>query len=207
MVSRKSIKTYAIAFALMFSGMNVMAQKDEKAKEILNEVSAYYESNHGVEISFGGTANGKIILKGNMFMLDCDGIKTWFDGVTQWSYVEDTNEVNISSPTEEEQKMVNPYSLIRMYENGYGYKYMGIKKRNGEECKEVMLIPETEQNYKHILIDINSRLEPVYIEFIYHDDYTENIIVKKYTENNNLTEDDFRFDMDAHSDAEIIDLR
>ena len=182
--------------------LNITAQKDIKAKEILDAVSASYENRKGLEITFGGTAEGKIILKGNMFMLDCDGVKTWFDGITQWSFIEESNEVNISSPTEEEQKMVNPYSLIRMYDNGYGYKYIGTKKRNGEMCKEVMLIPETEQNYKHIIIDINSKLEPIYIEFVYHDDYRENITVKEYKENNNLKEDDFRFDMDAHSDAE-----
>lgn len=204
---KRIIKISSAVFVFLISGIDTYAQKDEKARKLLEAMSDTYDKTDGIDIEFGGTVNGEISLKGNMFVLDCDGIKTWFDGVTQWSYIKESNEINISSPTAEEQNMVNPYSIIKMYKNGFNYKYIGTKEFNGETCSEIMLIPEEKQNYEYMMIGINQKMEPVNIELVYSEDDKEVISVKKYKTNNKLTEDNFRFDMDAHPDAEIIDLR
>ncbi len=204
----KSIKNLWIASLLLLTqNIDIYAQKDEKAKEILQSVTAAYEKLGGVDIKFGGSVNGTISLKNNMFMVDCDGVKTWFDGVTQWSYIEANNEVNISTPTIEEQNLINPYSILRMYEEGFNYKYAGKKKFGGETCDEIILTPEIQQYYECMKVLINPKMEPINIEFIYSEAEKEIITVKKYQKNDKLSEDNFRFDMDAHSDAEIIDLR
>ncbi|MFR9260330.1 MAG: LolA-like putative outer membrane lipoprotein chaperone [Bacteroides cellulosilyticus] len=44
-----------------------------------------------------GSSVGTIRLKGEKFLLDADGVKTWFDGRTQWSYLTNSDEVNVSN--------------------------------------------------------------------------------------------------------------
>lgn len=183
------------------------AQKDAKARELLDAVSSEYSKTGGVEITFGGTTPGKIILSGNMFVLDCGGIKSWFDGKTQWSYVESNGEVNVSCPTEEELQAVNPYSLLNMYRNGFNYKYSGSKKRNGKMCQEVVLIPETSQDIKSITVAVNSKMQPEYISINTSSGDTQEISVKEYKVVPGLKTDFFRFNKADYPDAEIIDLR
>ena len=60
----------------------------------------------GVKITFSvrapeGNTNGSIRLKGDKFLLETEGVTTWFDGRTQWSYLASSDEVNVSEPTPE----------------------------------------------------------------------------------------------------------
>lgn len=89
------MKRSIIICLLSALSLQVSAQKDIKAKEVLDAVAANYEKSTGTEIIFGGTMDGSIILKGEKFVLDCGGIKSWFDGKTLWSYVEENAEVNV----------------------------------------------------------------------------------------------------------------
>ena len=81
----------------------------------------------GVEIAFEvrapeGTSEGRIRLKGEKFRLDTEGITTWFDGRTQWTYLENSDEVNVSEPTAEELQSINPYAWLAVYKDGYTLK-------------------------------------------------------------------------------------
>ena len=125
------MKRSIIICLLSALSLQVSAQKDVKAKEVLDAVAANYEKSTGTEIIFGGTMDGSIILKGEKFVLDCGGIKSWFDGKTLWSYVEENAEVNVSSPTNDELQAINPYMMLGMYRNGFNYVYAGTKNRNG----------------------------------------------------------------------------
>ena len=173
--------------------LQVSAQKDVKAKEVLDAVAANYEKSTGTEIIFGGTMDGSIILKGEKFVLDCGGIKSWFDGKTLWSYVEENEEVNVSSPTNDELLAINPYMMLGMY-------------RNGTACKEVVMTPEKNQDVKRIVADVNSKMEPVYICIEGYNGEKQEIEIRKYLPKK--TDDSmFVFDKAKYPKVEIIDLR
>ena len=81
----------------------------------------------GIKITFTaqapeGSSTGVIRLKGDKFLLETDGVTTWFDGHTQWSYLSSSDEVNVSEPTAEELQSVNPYALLSLYKQGYNLK-------------------------------------------------------------------------------------
>lgn len=222
-LSRKHI----LIFALMILGSSsaVFARKDAKARQILDAVYETYsksapagDSNGGIEITFGGTTPGTLLLKGDMFVLDCGGVKSWFDGKTQWSYVEANEEVNISCPTPEELQTVNPYALLGMYKKGFDYEYVGKKNRNGSSCDEVVLTPEnnvtskagngnSNPQLKSITVLVNSKMHPVYIEIVTTQGDSQIISVNRYSEKTNLSSKDFKFDSSKYPNAEIIDLR
>ena len=82
------------------------------------------------------------MLKGNKFCLESGGIKTWFDGKTQWSYVEQNEEVNVSSPTPEEIQSVNPYALLTAYKKGFNYRYVAKRPVRESGDMKSSLTPE-----------------------------------------------------------------
>ena len=110
-----------IFFILSILPLFVYAQNSVKAKEILDKTAMTLQKGAGIHATFHGTQSGTIIMDGEKFHLDCDGIKTWFDGKTQWSYVEENEEVNITEPTRDELMEINPYLLFQSYDKGYGY--------------------------------------------------------------------------------------
>ncbi|WP_299231602.1 LolA-like putative outer membrane lipoprotein chaperone [uncultured Bacteroides sp.] len=185
--------------------VQAFTQKDVRAREVLEGMTAVYKKAEGTEILFGGTMEGTLALKGEMFVLDCAGIKSWFDGKTLWSYVKDSGEVNVSTPTPEEVQAINPYKMLGMYRNGFDYKYTGTKNRNGRICKEVILTPETEQDIKSITVGVDTRMEPVYID-IDSNGETQRIEIKKYTVRK-LGDEFFRFNPKDYPGLEVIDLR
>lgn len=200
------MKRSIIICLLSALSLQVSAQKDVKAKEVLDAVVANYEKSTGTEIIFGGTMDGSIILKGEKFVLDCGGIKSWFDGKTLWSYVEENEEVNVSSPTNDELQAINPYMMLGMYRNGFNYVYAGEKNRNGTACKEVVMTPEKNQDVKRIVVDVNSKMEPVYICIEGYNGEKQEIEIRKYLPKK--TDDSmFVFDKAKYPKVEIIDLR
>lgn len=193
-----------VVLSMVFIGLS--AQQEKEAKEILDKVSTTYNQVKGMKISFKGTQTGTLWIKSNCFVLDCGGIKSWFDGTTQWSYIADSEEVNISSPTPEEIQAVNPYTLVNMYKKGFNYSYLGYKTRNGKKGQEVVLFPLHNQDIRKIILDIDSNNLPFYIGIDMQNGHYEEFIV---TSNEKMALDIsfFQFNQKLYPNAEIIDLR
>ena len=179
--------------SLLLATLQCFGQKDAKARQILDAVAAEYDKAAGTEIVFDGSVKGT-------------GIKSWFDGETLWSYVEDNEEVNVSSPTAEEIQSINPYAMIGMYRNGFNYSYAGTKSRSGMMCKDIVLRPEKKQDIKEITISVNNRMQPVYVKLESNSGDAQEFTVKEYR-TLNLADSFFKFDRKKYPNAEIIDLR
>lgn len=199
-------RTYLLALALFFS-TSLLAQKDKQAREILDKTTSALQQAGGIRATFKGTGSGTLLLKGNRFYLNSDGIQSWFDGTTQWSYLKNSEEVNVSTPTPEELQTINPYALLSIYKHGYNYKYIGVKKRNGKQGFEVMLIPEKKQDITSITLFVSNTYQPLYIKVEQNNKPASEIIVTSYQTNQPLDDATFKFDKKKFPDAEVIDLR
>lgn len=199
-------RTYLLALALFFS-TSLLAQKDKQAREILDKTASALQQAGGIRATFKGTGNGTLLLKGDQFYLNSGGIQSWFDGTTQWSYLESSEEVNVSTPTPEELQTINPYALLSIYKHGYNYKYIGVKKRNGKQGFEVMLIPEKKQDITSITLFVSNTYQPLYIKVEQNNKPASEIIVTSYQTNQPLDNATFKFDKKKFPDAEVIDLR
>ena len=167
------------------------AQQDTKAKKLLDQTTEIYQNAGGVSIHFTGSQNGKLLLDGNRFYLECGGVKSWFDGRTQWSYVSQNEEVTVSNPTEEELQTINPYTWISMYKQSFNYRYAGQKTLKGKSGEEIILTPQKKQD-----ICIENRQGD-----------KQEIIVQSYRSNQNYNDATFRFNERQYPHAEIIDMR
>lgn len=195
-------------FLMLATSMSVVfAQKDAKAQAILDKTAAAYQKAEGIAITFGGTQKGTLLLKGSCFYLDCAGVKSWFDGKTQWSYVQQNEEVTISNPTAEEIRSVNPYALITSYKTLFNYRYKGAQTRNGRKGQEIVLTPRQKGDIQSITFTVSADYEPIYIGVKLSNGKTQEFNITSYQTHRNLNSSIFRFDAKKYPNAEIIDMR
>ena len=202
----KMKRTYLLVL-ILFLSVSLSAQKDKQAREILDKTTNALQQAGGIRATFGGTGNGTLLLKGNQFYLNSGGIQSWFDGKTQWSYLESSEEVNVSNPTPEELQTINPYALLSIYKNGYNYKYAGTKSRNGKQGFEVILTPENKQDITSITLFVSQTYQPLYIKVEQNNKSANEIIVTSYQTNQARDNATFKFDKKKFPNAEVIDLR
>ena len=200
-------KIFLIVLLLGTALLQAVAQQDAKAESILNKMAATYRQAGGISLTFGGTQRGKLLLKGNKFYLESGGIQTWFDGKTQWSYVAQNEEVNVSTPTPEELQSVNPYALLTSYKKSFNYRYVGEKTRQGKRGQEILLTPKASQDVKSITLNVKENGSPVYIAIQLHNGEKQEFQISSYQTGVNLPDATFRFNKQKYPEAEIIDLR
>ena len=213
------MKTYIVTILLAFLSFPAIAQKQQE-KAVLDKTAETFRKAGGVQIMFDvksytngqleGTSSGEIRLKGEKFVLKTPEAGTWFDGKTQWSYMESSEEVNVTNPTPEELRSINPYTLLYMYQQGFTYQLGAATQYAGKKVKEVILTStDSRQDLSRIVLKVaQDTYQPVFIQLQQRGtkNYSE-IVVTGYRTGQNYTDKEFVFDRSKYPDAEIIDLR
>lgn len=184
------------------------------AKSILDRTSQNFRNAGGVKAIFtvrasDGTTAGTIRLKGDKFLLEADGMTTWFDGRTQWSYLASSDEVNVSEPTPEELQSINPYAFLSLYKHGYKEKL--AKMDNSQDSslyKVVLTVTDRKQDLQCIIFYIaKDSFRPVRVSMAQRGGETVVIIINSYQTGQTYPDSLFVFDKKAYPKAEVIDLR
>ena len=120
-------------FALLLVLIATMSVNAQTAKEVLDKTAATVSDKSGAQASFtingqNMNASGTIAIKGKKFHATTAQATIWFDGKTQWTYMKNNDEVNISNPTESQLAAINPYNFIYLYKKGYNYT---MEKKGG----------------------------------------------------------------------------
>ena len=183
------------------------AQSNKKAAEVLDKVLAEWSESSGIRADFIGTENGFLLIKGKKFYLNNGSIQSWYDGKTQWSYVADTEEVNISHPTNEELQSINPYLILMRYKMDFDYIYKGAQTRNGVKGHEIVLTPKHSGNRELIRVFISQAHQPLAMKIEQNGETMSEINITNYQINQKLADEEFRFNKSLYPNVEIIDLR
>lgn len=212
------IKVFIILFIFLNSCITLQAQ-NTKSSQILDQTAAILKGNNGIEIKFNiyniltnkkqKAVPGTILLKGNKFHLTTPSVITWFNGKTQWSYLPDNQEVNVSNPTNEELQQINPYFFINIYRQGYTYTIGKTQTYKNKNIIEINL--KAQQKQKEIqsitlYIDKNTYY-PTYIKITDRNKNCNEIDILSMKKGLNLPENQFIFDSSKYRNVEIIDLR
>ncbi len=178
----------------------------QTAKQVLDKTAATVSNKTGASASFtikgnNMNASGTIAIKGKKFHASTPQATIWFDGKTQWTYMKDNDEVNVSNPTEAELAAINPYNFIYMYKKGYTYT-MTKKGANFE----VHLKATDKKGINEMYIIINQKsYTPSQIRMKQQKGWTT-IDIKNFKKTN-IADGTFRFNSKDFPSAEIIDLR
>src|SRR5690554_984006 len=118
-MKEKMMKRNILTIAALLFAFATMAQSPGEAKAILDKTYTAYEASQGIILSFTSTtmeADGtifmtqsrKAFIKGDRFKLEMEAMDIWFDGETQWVWLKDVDEVNISNPAGQEIAAISP---------------------------------------------------------------------------------------------------
>lgn len=184
----------------------ISAQTDAKAAEVLDKVLEDLSDN-GIRADFEGSETGFLLLKGEKFYLNNGNVQSWYDGKTQWSYVADTEEVNISHPTLEELQGINPYLILMRYKTDFNYTYKGSQTRNGVKGHEIVLTPKHSEQSEVIRVFISKTYHPLAMKMEQNGQTLSEINVTSYKTDQKLEDGMFRFNKSLFPNAEIIDMR
>ena len=200
------MKKLLLLFTCFFALLTSNAQDNRIAEKILDKVFVFLSNPEGVRIDFTGSENGYLIMKGEKFYLNNQSIQSWYDGKTQWSYLTDNEEVNISSPTKEEIQAISPYHLLKRYKSDYTYIYIGQSKRKGKLVHEINLTSKSDiiNDIKLIISDDN---KPVAILFYRNNKLMSELNITSLQTDSKIDDKLFRFDKTKYPQVEIIDLR
>ena len=197
-----------IAWITMMLLLCCVGAKAESAKSILDKAAATVSNPGGVQANFQmiskqfGNTSGSISIKGKKFHASTPQAIIWFDGKTQWTYMKNNDEVNVSNPTEDELQAINPYNFINIYKKGF--KLSSKKVNNSYEVHLKATDKKRKIQQMYIIVDQNS-YRPTHVKMQQNGKWSTLIISGlKATA---LSDGLFQFNAKDFPKAEIIDLR
>jgi len=210
-----------ISVFMMFTG-SLFAQQDAKAKEILDKLSQTNKSYKTIQIEFSFTLEnktgsvtetneGSVALKGKSYRLHMPamGMEVFSNGVATWSYLTQSNEVNITGNEEESDAALNPANLFTIYEKGFKYTYIGEENIGGRSALVIDLFPEDKtKEFTRVRLCIDkSRYQIMMAKTFNKDGNVYTLSMKNMKTDQNLTDDFFKFDPAKFPKVEINDMR
>lgn len=198
------MKKICFLITMVLFSANMYAQT---AKSVLDKAAASISAKKGVKANFRmsgslGNTTGTIAIKGQKFHATTPTAIVWFDGKTQWTYMKNNDEVNVSNPTEAQLQAINPYNFINLYKRGYE----STLSKAGSNYVVHLTASSKERKIKELFITINKNsYQPTQIKLLQGRNWTVFDIteLKKQT----FPDTQFRFNAKDFPKAEVIDLR
>ncbi len=203
-----------ITALLLFNAGSVFAQKDPKAKKILDRVKTIFKSHKTVQANFtfaienkaekiSETQKGRFFMQGNMFKVDMSERLIICDGKNIWTYDKETNEVQINNYNLAEDQL-SPTRIFTLYDNGFNYTLVSEKG-----IEYVNLIPENKKKeISQVKLFFDKQKTKIERAIISNKDgnlYTYTI--QQMETNKTFALDMFKFDKAKYPKVEIVDLR
>ncbi len=215
------MKKLAILFllcnTLLFSNL-VYAQQDPKAKVILDNVSTKTKSYKTMKIEFAykmenksekinESKSGILYVKGDKYKLEFGEQTVYCDGITVWTFLKESNEVQINNVQKSEDAL-NPIQLLNNYEKNYKFKHLKNEKQNGKTVEIIELYPNKSKSFIKIKIIIDSEAKQILSSTMQDKKgslftYTSN----KLTPNIELADTYFTFNKTDFPGVEVVDMR
>ncbi|MBI4946389.1 MAG: outer membrane lipoprotein carrier protein LolA [Bacteroidetes bacterium] len=199
---------------------------DAKAKGILDEVAAKTKTYTSIKAEFTNvtekqetnakskvtdTQTGTLQLKGTKYKLEFKGQTIFCDSKTQWTYIKESNEVQVNNaPDPKETDNINPVNIFTLYEKGYKYKYEKEDVVSGVKVDIVNLYPldAAKKTYHTIRLTIDrEKKQIIAVKIINKNGTSSTITVKNFTPNSDMPDTMFTFSKADYKGVEVVDLR
>lgn len=153
--------------------------------------------------------DGTILMIGNKYYIHTPEVKVWYNGTDQWTLLNNSNEVNLTSPADVESDAINPSVLFKLYKNGFKATCLKDKTIQNQAYYQIQLNPNTQRadiNFITVLIN-KSNFQIKEIVMDQNKQSVNKILITQYNRNQTLKDSDFIFNRKQYQNIEIIDLR
>ncbi|MCS6833830.1 MAG: outer membrane lipoprotein carrier protein LolA [Flammeovirgaceae bacterium] len=211
-------KLFLFAWFLL-SWLPIQAQKDGKAKSILEGMGKKYKNIPHFKVTFNveqintldnttSSFKGEAKVKGTKYYLKTDEQEIYNDGKNVWTYLRSENEVSITL-YEPDENEINLNNFHTFYEKNFKYAWVEQIKENGKTFDVIDLVPEnTKSLYYRIRLTIDANTKELKSWKIFekngrHYLYT----ITQFDQTCKITDADFVFDEKKYPKVEVVDLR
>jgi outer membrane lipoprotein carrier protein len=206
---------------LAFLGVSIAANaQDAKAGAVLDAMSAKYRNLKTFTADFtygaltpsgkaGRARSGNIAVKGIKFKLNMAGQEIYNNGTEIYSFVKETNEVNVTEYDASADAQFSPANIYSIYKKGYKYTYKGEKLIGGKAHETVELVPlKPDSNLKKLQITLDKSTKTVKNWKLTDGSGKVTVFeVLKFKPNVALQDSYFSFNAAQHPGVEVVDLR
>jgi outer membrane lipoprotein-sorting protein len=199
-------KSFVIALLALFAHFTTSNAQD--VRSVLDKCAAAVSAKEGVSASFRmesaqyGKANGTIKVKGRKFHASTPVASMWFDGKTQWTYLNSNNEVSVTTPTEAQLQAINPYNFINLYKSGF----KSSMTTNASSYHVHLTAKNASRKIQELFITIDKKtFSPSEVKLRQGSKWTTFFITDFKTVK--LADTEFTFKSKDFPTAEVIDLR
>ena len=199
---------------------------DTKAKSILDEVAKQTKTYTTIKAEFAtvtekqatnkeavvtDSQTGTLEIKGTKYKLSFKGQTIFCDSKTQWTYIKESNEVQINNaPDPNVTDGINPINIFTIYEKGYKYKYEKEETVNGVKADVINLYPldPDKKSFHTIRLSIDkTKKQIVSVRIINKNGTSNTITVKNFVANSEMADSVFTFNKESFKGVEEVDLR
>ncbi len=196
------------AFLVVLLFVCQMAVMGQTATQVLDRCAALVGSAEGATARFSmtsaqyGEAQGTIAIKGNKFHTETPTISMWFDGTTLWTYMAENDEVNISTPTEQQLQTLNPSAFISLYRTGY----TTTMTSTSTTFVVHLTATDAQRRIREAFVTVDKEnYAPKEVKFLQRNRWTTFTISEMRAQRQ--ADSVFRYNSSLHPNAELIDLR
>ena len=154
----------------------------------------------------GNTAEGLLVLQGEMFTISTPGMVSWYDGKSQWTYSDQIGEVNVISPTAEEVQQINPFAIVKSFSSSYSSEQ--VKSSSAGVTTLRLTANNRKSDISSADVTINDKtFYPTRIVLTMSNRQKVTINIKNVKAGGKLPVSNFRFDAKRYPNVQVIDLR
>lgn len=192
--------------------------KDQIAATLLDEVSTKTKSYKSIKADFTYTMenkqarineekSGTLLVSGDKYKLNIVGQIVISDGKTIWTYIQESNEVQINSPDNKDDALT-PSKLLSSYSENYKSKIIRDKNQTDPDIEVLELTPNKVRNFTKAILSIDKIKKQVKSFALYDKNgNTFTYKVTKFTSDAPFSPTDFTFDPKQFPGVEVIDMR
>ena len=214
-------RTLLLTVCSVALALGVHAQDDARSKAIVDKLVTKAKAWTSFEADFSSRLQntkdkldvkqeGTMKVKGKKFRLVLDKNTIINDGTTMYTYNKESNEVNLSDPSEMDQEL-DPSKLFSQYEKGYKSAFVEEKAdAAGVMVQTIKLFPldPSKKSFHTVIISVDkAKVEPKSIQVLYKDGNQVTYNLKKFTANPELADALFAFDKTKFPGVEVNDMR
>ena len=210
---------YVIALSAVAQDSLITNKVDSVSSKILEDLSIQTKSYENIHVNFNFTfknesqdifeeQEGNIKIDSNRFRLEINKQIVISDGINQWIYLKEANEVQIME-YDAEDDMMSPNKLFTIYEQGYKSEYIELKEIDSKKIHIIDLFSIESNAFRKIQLQIDSNTLQLFNIILYDKNggsftYLITDFKTNFEKNNN---NEFLFNLADYPDVEVIDLR
>lgn len=190
----------------------------QNAEEILTDLSEKTNSYNNIKVSFSykminkeadinEVTNGTLLVSGDKYNINIAGQNVISDGSTLWTYIPDSQEVQINEVTEDDG--FSPSKLLSSYNDSYSSVKEDDLLIEGKTYYQLKLTPKDKNsNFDHVILIINKELMQLSKFIMYDFENNEfSYDIKQFITDEKIPEASFSFNPADYPDVEVIDMR